>query len=233
MIVEGVPSDAVACRVYGSLVRGELDELSDIDLLIAIDRPIEDRERESVRSADGMNRHLSVSWYSSERLTFLWSEGDLFAWHLFGESRSVSLKGVDFIDRLGRPAPYRSALADIDELIDIMTGSAAAVEACPGNLTYEAGILYVCCRNIALCASWYTQEGLCFSRYSPYVNQLRTGVAFCVDASTYASLVRARLKGTRNLPWSGLSRAAFFETCSVAREWAFKTREFVERRSRS
>ena len=74
------------------------------------------------------------------------------------------------------------------------------------NAVYEAGLIYVCLRNIAMAASWLLCEHPDFSRYSPF--QL-TGVEPCpVSKGDFALTMACRMAGQRgNIPPAGVGRS--------------------------
>lgn len=62
--------------VFGSLCRGELDNKSDIDILIISDEKFG-------------SEYNKYSVYSYEKIRELWLDGNPFAWHLYLESKLV------------------------------------------------------------------------------------------------------------------------------------------------
>ena len=74
---------------FGSLVRGEMDPDSDVDILF-IGLPDENRSAPS-----------SFLCYTKDEVTEIFKSGDLFAHHLYNESRLIySYNGTDFLDSL-------------------------------------------------------------------------------------------------------------------------------------
>lgn len=166
-------------RLFGSAVRGENDRFSDLDILVMTTERYDQEQREEktvelvkrikeLSGIGGLVEEVSISWYSEERLAQMHAEGHLFAWHIFLESVKLLANEEDCIDRLGRPAGYRNSVDDIEKFRRIMVCGQASLADTPRNASYEAGMLYLCCRNIAMCASWHSSGGLKFGRYSPY-----------------------------------------------------------------
>jgi predicted nucleotidyltransferase len=80
---------------FGSLVRGEIDMDSDIDIISIC----------SSENAKILPRYIQK--YSKNDYLKIHTEGDLFAHHLYKESRLIySSDGLDLIQSIGRPGPY-------------------------------------------------------------------------------------------------------------------------------
>jgi predicted nucleotidyltransferase len=136
-------------RIFGSYARGEQTEKSDFDVLIVLKKsqPINAALEEYVKEV--FNREISVSWYSKDRLEVMFKMGHLFAWHLYKESRPLFVDS-DWIASLGVPEEYTYGINDVISLMDIMKPIKKEIVACPSNIIYEAGLLFVCLRNIAI-----------------------------------------------------------------------------------
>jgi hypothetical protein len=140
----------------------------------------------------------SVGWYSENRIFKMYDEGDLFAWHLHNESRKLGYEGGDFLDSLS-PANYRNAIHDIQLFLDIVRGVRASLEVAPGNAAFEAGVLFMASRNIAMAASWYLPHGLLFGRESPFQLQRGSGITFPISKCEHEGNMRARVLGHRGM----------------------------------
>ncbi len=196
----------ISVRLFGSAARGESDELSDLDILIISDRPYSKEERESslalllpviqVRFPDAqLNGKISPSWYGKNRFAQMHAEGHLFAWHIFRESKKLLSDEKDFVDLLDVPGKYVNLAKDIERFHRIMLEGRRELESCPRNAPYEAGMLYLCCRNIAMCASWCSSAGLKFGRYSPY--EIEDLASFGFAKEVYSRFLRARIDPAR------------------------------------
>ena len=92
-IPRAIAHDCSAVRLFGSKARGDADDLSDADILIV------KRSENSVKCQGSLLAALqhhfgmppSVGWYSEARLSRMYKEGDLFAWHIHKESKKVNI----------------------------------------------------------------------------------------------------------------------------------------------
>lgn len=169
--------------VFGSLIRGDVHETSDVDVLVI--------PRDS--QAPGSYPE-SWSVYSMQTLESYYRRGRLFAWHLHLESRCVySACGTSFLEGLGPPAPYSSHREDVDDLRAIMSDSIAQIRGGTNSLIYELGLVHTAIRDIAMSASWRLLGSPNFSRDVPYLLPLACPLP--VDA--YRSAMLARHSSTR------------------------------------
>jgi hypothetical protein len=90
-----------------------------------------------------------------------------FAWHLYREA--IPLFDPDgFLRGLGPPSSYSGALADVASFQNVLASVPLQLAQNENNAIYEAGLVYVCIRNIAMAASWILNEFPDFSRYSAF-----------------------------------------------------------------
>ena len=113
--------------------------------------------------------------------------GHLFTWHVFRESKPLDQKlrpteAPDLIDTLGAPSVYQDARSDSGALLDLLDESVDSLGRDASSEVYEAGLLYVIARNLAIIASWRLGN-LCFSVHAPYVVGNRLGNPFPLSAS--------------------------------------------------
>ena len=81
--------ELIAAYVFGSVGRGQQDELSDLDLLAIVKNGGGKVHEEVVAShipRDLQCLKLSISWYGANRLREMFRNGELFAWHLYRET---------------------------------------------------------------------------------------------------------------------------------------------------
>lgn len=190
--------DQCGIYLYGSSARGDAVAQSDIDILVIVDssHPI---DREVVEIPVGLFDSgvcSDLSFYSVSRIKKMYEEGHLFAWHLHKESRYIA--GIDRLSELGYPAEYCGFIDDAGSLFDLLSSIPSNLMKNSRNAVYEAGIAYVCSRNIAMSASYYSSAGLSFSAYAPYF----LGYAdnpFPLNQQEYEQLRLARLSGTRGM----------------------------------
>jgi Polymerase beta, Nucleotidyltransferase len=190
-----------AIRIFGSKARGDADELSDVDLLVVQRKRICDNDKRLTElwlSIFGERR--SICWYSESALRRMFREGHLFAWHLYRESKRIRPSESDFIDSLGKPARYRMASADIAGFRHIVAGATESLAACSANASYEAGVLFVCSRNIAMIASTYAADGPYFGRRSPFQLERAARIQFPLTIKEHDENMKARAFAHRGFP---------------------------------
>lgn len=168
---------------FGSICRGEVDRLSDVDLLACLTGP----------NSDIDTNKFSV--YQHERLRCLWVEGNPFAWHLHLESRLLfSSDGVDFIDSLGVPAVYKAGTEDCDKFARLFSDSLHQLLKTRVNATFNLSCMFLGIRNLATCYSLWRGRPV-FSRRSP----LLIDMPLIVDEVVFGVLTRARVLSTRGV----------------------------------
>jgi hypothetical protein len=189
-----------AVRLFGSEARGDSDESSDADLLIVQRDKIPTQEREAIEiGLRTIRPNYSICWYSERALRRMYAEGHLFAWHLYKESANITDVLEDFVDILGQPCRYTEAFDDIRGFRNIISEINASLERSARNATYEAGILFVCTRNIAMIGSTCLADGPYFGRLSPFQLESRTGIQFPLSVSDHQDNMRARTLAHRGL----------------------------------
>jgi len=165
-------------------------------------------------------RTCNISWYSYKRMKELFSQGHLFAWHIFQESNKLlTATEIDIVDQLGIPSPYSTAREDISSLIAILSSIKKELNLCRKNAVYEAGLIYVCLRNISLSASSFLSEKLDFSRYSPF-NLPDASCQFPLSRRDYEILVQARHSSMRGGTPPKLNIYDVLDEQDAALKWA-------------
>lgn len=162
----------VTSLLFGSCSRGDEDKQSDIDVLVVVDdgdTTIDSATREAITTAFGARTELSV--YSVSRLAEMFRTGHLFAWHLWQDSSPGPIPGTtpDLLANLGQPSPCPNALQEAKDLHEDLTACVRELRNGTNSPRFEAGLVYICLRNIAIQLSWYLPNGPTFSRHSPYV----------------------------------------------------------------
>jgi hypothetical protein len=189
-------SRAASFAVFGSQARGTADEKSDFDV-IAVVRDVSSVNKVSlvaeVSSRLGVEVGLSI--YTENRLSALWDAGSPFAWHLHLQSRPVLGASPNYF-RWPPPAPYAAAASDCSLMHGVLRSSRSRIFArVVGSDCYEAGLLYVCARNIGMFASRELLGSFDFSRCAPY--SLPSGSQLDLDMGLYEILVACRHATTR------------------------------------
>lgn len=225
-------------RLFGSTVRGEQDCLSDIDVLFVSKQSVcqEDRNaisatlipRVKARVGIGGVESVSISWYSEAHLTHMFKEGHLFAWHIFAESAKLFSDSEDLVDRLGRPGSYTRAVEDISKFRRILLEGQLALAASSKNADYEAGMIYLCCRNVSMCASWFSSQGLRFGRYSPY--EISDLSSFPISVETYDRFMQSRMFSARAGNPPTIAEEEVSASFAAVLQWCDGLLSIVERR---
>jgi predicted nucleotidyltransferase len=187
---------SICVRLFGSAVRGDAQPDSDLDVLCVFlndDRAGTNTLHQELQSR--FDAPISMSYYSAQRIQEMFLTGHLFAWHLYTESRPLDpIDSADFIMDLGKPASYVAAIEETKELINILGEIRGQIVHHPRNIAYEAGLMYLCLRNIGMSASWYSS--LNFSRRVPFL----LGPQFPklkIDELRYHFYATCRMAGTR------------------------------------
>lgn len=220
---EALMSDkVVSLRYFGSVCREDYNLNSDIDVLCVSNLNEIEKNKINERLKLSVGEKVSVSYYKPKRIELMYNEGHLFAWHLYAESKKFTSNNTDFIDRLGAPAKYGGCIEDINSFIEIIKSTCVALEHKDNSAVYEAGLLYLCARNISMCNSYLFSERADFGKYSPYNKELNQYIQFPLALSDYEYLMRARHTVTRGYC---LDNAKTINLKLVARElkqWAIK-----------
>ncbi|MGF6770618.1 hypothetical protein P3T18_003097 [Paraburkholderia sp. GAS199] len=190
---------------FGSVCRGEIDFGSDVDLLACTDGPASHIDPQK------------YSIYRYERLRAIWEEGNPFAWHLHLESKLLfSSDGLDFLTRLGQPAPYRAASADLDKFARLFERSHHELQNSSNSAVFHLSCMFLGVRNYATCYSLSSGHPV-FSRNSPLMVQ----PTLQIDPAAYSILARARLLSTRGHGENILPQdvSAVIEAAAVVPSW--------------
>ena len=192
---------------FGSLCRGEIDEISDVDLLACVET------QELARQID--SRRFSV--YTHDRIRALWSEGNPFAWHLHLESRLLfTSDGENFLRRLEAPRPYTRAIEDCAKFMRLFQESLCTLRSTSDSAVFHLSCIFLATRNFATCYS-FTRGQPNFSRLSP----LQVDAPVPLSTDVFDVLVRARVLSTRGIGpalTSSEVRAAG-DVCPIIHDW--------------
>ncbi|PVV10537.1 MAG: hypothetical protein B6D72_12385 [gamma proteobacterium symbiont of Ctena orbiculata] len=185
--------------VYGSGARGDSGQESDTDLLVVLKNgKADDISTRSLGERHGLvGASQDWSLYSLGRLQQMYKAGHLFAWHLFKEARFLG-HGEDFLATLDVPETYGTFHDDVRSLLALLDEAEHELDGSCASITYEAGLVYLCARNIAMSASYYSPEGLSFSPYAPFELGYLDN-PFPLNKELYQDLRSARLAGTRGV----------------------------------
>lgn len=173
--------------IFGSLVRGEIDQYSDVDLLIVSD--------ESMQNIDP-NKY---SIYTPKRIKQLYAEGNPFAWHLYYESKLVFSSGQDFLLNLGRPANYTNCKSDLLKFKKLFEDSTASINKDDFSIIFDLAMIFLAIRNFATCYSLGSYEKPIFSRAT--FEKLHD-YPLKLDDEIKELLMMSRISSTRGIEYS-------------------------------
>ena len=195
---------------FGSICRGDVDRLSDVDLLALVER------------YDERLDPAKYSIYSYNRMKELWNEGNPFAWHLYSESRLLySSDASDFLSLLGGPRPYSNVQADCAKFLALFDDSALALSSGSPSLVFELSSVFLAIRNFATCFALGHLDLREFSRHS--ASRLN-GYSIEIDREILDTLQKCRVLSTRGvgeLPRSS-EIAKVIENMPTIRDWMNK-----------
>jgi hypothetical protein len=187
-------SNVTGIRLFGSAARGQQDTASDTDILVTYRQSPTAQDREEAHSyvQERFNGRVELAEYTDERICSFYRSGDLFAWHLHHESRSLRPSASDLLDTLGRPAKYESGKKDVQSFITLLHTAVEGIASCDRNATYEAGLIYLASRNVAMSASWYFLNKPDFSRSAALNLSEAISVSFPLSVEEYEHLIHCR-----------------------------------------
>lgn len=170
---------------FGSVVRGEVDTSSDIDMLALVEG-----------QSDRFNP-AEYSVYSYARILELWEQGNPFAWHLFIESKLVySQDGVDYLRHIGKPKQYINGLSDCKKFHEIFLSAKNSLEGSHLTEIFDLSSVFLAIRNLATCYALQLGSKPDFSRNSALCLGSRS---LRIEKSVYDVLERARVLSTRGV----------------------------------
>lgn len=219
MINQLLGKSILSLRFFGSFVRGDFDEDSDYDVLL-ITRDQVDLECSIYKVnnylLENLNIKTDISWYSKDKINNLFLDGDLFAWHIFFESKKIINENTDYIDFLGLPKKYNDFIDDIKSLIEIMD-SIKNLKEDNTNIIYESGIFFVCLRNLGLIFSIYYLNKFDYSHYSPF-NLSHRSIELDKDQyEVFRVCRRSSMRGTKS---AIISYIKLQENLRISLKWA-------------
>lgn len=172
---------------FGSITRGEIDNSSDVDLLILkdISEEILDFDKEQ------------FSIYTYQRILELWKEGNPFSWHLHIESKCIySNNQHPYLESLGQPNEYNNLINDLKKFNKLFIDSKKSIEQNDYSNDFDLSMIFLSIRNFASCFSLGYLKKYEFSRDSA----LKIGsYSIQINEKTYNRLRQARLLATRGI----------------------------------
>ncbi|MGG1922846.1 nucleotidyltransferase domain-containing protein [Chryseobacterium sp. NRRL B-14798] len=173
--------------IFGSVVRGEIDKFSDIDMLIIKDN------NENLKDISPE----VYSIYTYDRIGDLWKEGNPFAWHLYLESKCVFTDNkVSFIKSLGRPNNYKNLKKDLYKFYKLYQDSQKSILESQHSTDFDLSMIFLAIRNFAACFSLGFVGKANFTRDSA-INL--DSYSLNINNNVYNNLKKARLLATRGI----------------------------------
>lgn len=214
--------DIIELCYFGSSVRGDGDGDSDLDVLCVVGSDKSDDKfglNKALAKYIKSSKVIDVSLYGEARLREMWREGHLFAWHLYLEAKPIDGFG-DFISLLGKPSRYKNAVVDMSRLRSLVVDVKCALEMGEVSRLYEAGLLYVAARNVGISASWYSDNGLDFSRLSPFTICYKgEDMSMPLSRDAYKKLCMARHASMRGGEAPKIGSFELVEYCGIVLSW--------------
>lgn len=173
--------------IFGSLVRGEIDQYSDIDLLLITDETFKDIDSNK------------FSIYTPERIKELYLEGNPFAWHLYYESKLVFSSDQDFLLNLGKPAIYSNCKSDLLKFQKLFEDCIASINEDEFSLVFDLAMIFLAIRNFATCYTLGNYEKPIFSRTA--FEKLHD-YPLILDEEIKELLMMSRISSTRGIEYS-------------------------------
>jgi hypothetical protein len=173
--------------IFGSVVRGEIDQYSDIDLLLISD--------ELIKNID-TNKY---SIYSTERIKELFAEGNPFAWHLYYESKLVFSSDEDFLHGIGIPSRYTNCKSDLLKFKELYNDSVTSINENEFSLVFDLAMIFLAIRNFATCYSLGNYEKPIFSRMS---FEKLYDYPLVLEEEIKELLMMSRISSTRGIEYS-------------------------------
>lgn len=170
--------------IFGSVVRGEVDQYSDVDLLLISDENMQDIDP---------NKY---SIYTPKRIEEMYEEGNPFSWHLYYESKLVYTSGNDFLKSLGKPSPYSNCESDLLKFKKLFDDSLASMNENEFSMIFDFSMIFLAIRNFSTCYSLGCYEKPIFSRQS---FEKLTDYPLILDARIKEMLMMTRLSSTRGI----------------------------------
>lgn len=221
---------ASGCFLFGSSARGDADSSSDTDVLLVYEHEpsILERQRAKELVFEQLGKECSFGEYTSDRLSGMFSDGHLFAWHLYLEARALDVAGVSSAHfAFPKPEPYLYALRDAMNFMGLLRSCVAEVARKTASHVYEAGLGYVAIRNIGMSLSALALTRPEFDRHVAFKVARALGTASPCRLDEYDLLVAARHSSQRGLDAPILNVNALLSTLNCALDWAEQSIEVI------
>lgn len=203
--------------IFGSIVRGEIDHYSDVDLLLIKDDEISDADPSK------------YSIYTEERIKSMFTEGNPFAWHLFYESVLVYSSGEDYIKSLGVPSIYSNCKSDLQKFKELFEQSFNSLKDNNFSTTFDLSMIFLAIRNFATCYSLGVYEKPIFARTS---FEKLIDFPLNINRKVVDLLMMSRISSTRGLSYEidEYDLELFYQNADDIKNWFNKILKHYESR---
>jgi hypothetical protein len=173
--------------IFGSYCRGEIDQYSDIDLLVI-------KDKDEILPQFDLDKY---SIYNLDRIQNLWDEGNPFAWHLFLESKLIfSNDNKDVVRSLGKPNIYSNHTNDMNKFLKLYLESKNSLIRTNDSRDFDLSMIFLALRNFASCYSLGYLKNPNFSRNS----SIEIGIdSIKISDECYSILKNSRILSTRGI----------------------------------
>ncbi|WDF65468.1 nucleotidyltransferase domain-containing protein [Flavobacterium sp. KACC 22763] len=192
--------------IFGSIVRGEIDQYSDTDLLLITDDTLNFIDLEK------------YSLYTPTRIEEMYREGNPFAWHLHYESKLVYSDGVDFLKELKIPNSYKNCSLDLHKFYKLFQDSIKSIQSDKLSLVFDLAMVFLALRNFATCYSLERYEKPIFSRNS---FEKLNDFPLILDNKIKNLLMMARISSTRGISYKidEIELSLFIKQVDAIEKW--------------
>lgn len=173
--------------IFGSVVRGELDQYSDVDLLLITD---------NIEQNIDPNKY---SIYSPARIKELYEEGNPFAWHLFYESKLIFSSDQDFLLTLSKPSDYTNCKNDLLKFKKLFDDSIYSMRENKFSIIFDLSMIFLSIRNFATCYTLGHYNKPIFSRLT---FEKLNDYPLKLDERVKELLMMSRISSTRGINFS-------------------------------
>ena len=211
--------------LFGSHARNNHDNYSDLDILIISDHKCLASENKAILLFPQWIDRVSFSYYSLRTMLELYKEGDLFSWHLYLEAKHLC--GKDILKHIGKPHEYRKFRKDIAPLIELFLSIEENLIDRNSSVVYEAGLIFLCIRNIGHSLSWFNLSGVSFEKDS-CINIEKETLRPSIDIDEIVLLRRARGTSVRGSKYIKIGRSDIVNIWNKLKPWVLSVGEFTE-----
>lgn len=203
--------------IFGSIVRGEIDQYSDTDLLIITDQKLKDIDSDK------------YSVYTPARIKEMYDEGNPFAWHLHYESKLIYSEKDDYLQNLKAPNLYKNGFEDLHKFYKLFIDSLESIKEDQYSLVFDLAMIFLAIRNFATCYSLSCFDYPIFSRNS---FEKLSDYPLLLDVKSKNLLMMSRISSTRGIHFDidEMELSLFLKQINYINEWFNKILKSYESR---